>query len=84
MLRVALGRARPNTEWSGKISRLEFSSNPGGGLGANATANDRLRSHSTSGTSTVLTVPRSRAEHEVDIEAGDGASDERSACEKDN
>jgi hypothetical protein len=26
MLRVVLGRARPDSEWSGKVSRLEFTS----------------------------------------------------------
>jgi hypothetical protein len=79
MLRVALGRARPETEWSGKISGLQFTSNPGGRAGAQASA-DGLRSHGAGGgfgTNTILTVPRSHFEHEVDIEARDhGASSE--------
>ena len=86
MLRVALGRARPETEWSGKISGLEFSSKPGGRAGAQASV-DRSRSHCTGGgfgTSTILTVPRSHLEHEVDLEAGDDASDEGSVRGKDN
>jgi hypothetical protein len=78
MLRVAMGRARPETEWSGKISGLEFTSNPGGRAGALASA-EGSRSYSTGGrfgTSTILTVPQSHLEHEVDIEARDhGASD---------
>jgi hypothetical protein len=79
MLRVALGRARPDTEWSGKISGLEFSSNPGGGAPASATG--RFRSQGTGhggfGTNTILTVPRSNFQHEVDvdIEARDTGSD---------
>ena len=80
MLRVALGRARPETEWSGKISGLEFNSNPGGGAGAQASA-DRSRSHGTGdgfGTNTILTVSRSHLEHDADIEASDGNSDEYS------
>jgi hypothetical protein len=78
MLRVALGRARLETEWSGKISGLEFTSNHGGGARAQASAD---RSHDTVGgfgTSTILTVPQSHLEHEVDIEATDGASNEDS------
>jgi hypothetical protein len=81
MLRVSLGHARPEAEWSGKISGLEFSSNPGGRAGALASAYG-LRSHSTGGrfgTNTILTVLRSHFEHEVDIEARNhGASDEDS------
>jgi hypothetical protein len=84
MLRVALGRARPETEWSGKISGLQFTSNPGGRAGAL----DGSRSHGTAGefgTNTILTVPRSHLEHEVDIEARDhGASDEDSLRGKTN
>jgi hypothetical protein len=78
MLRVALGRARPETEWSGKISGLEFNSNPGRGAGAQ-TLTDRSRSCGTTGgvgTNTILTVPRSYLEHEDDIEARDGVRDE--------
>jgi hypothetical protein len=74
MLRVAQGRARPDTsEWSGKISRLEFSSNPGGRVETQVSAG-RSRSHyGTSGglgTNTILTVSRSHLEHEIDLEAG--------------
>jgi hypothetical protein len=79
MLRVVLGHARPDTEWSSEISELEFSSNPSGG-GTQALAN-RSRSHGTGdgfGTNTILTVPRSQLEHEVDIEAGNGIIDENS------
>jgi hypothetical protein len=86
MLRVALGRARPETEYSGRISGLEFSSNPGGGAGAQASA-DRTRSHSTGGgvrTNTSLTISQSQMEHEVDIEVGDGVSDKDSVPGKEN
>jgi hypothetical protein len=79
MLRVALNRARPETEWSGKISGVQFTSKPGGRAGAPAST-DGSRSHGTAGgfgTNTILTVPRSHLEHEADIEARDhGASDE--------
>ena len=85
MLRVALGCARPETEWSGKISGLEFRSNPVGRAGVQASP----RSHGTSsgfGTNTILTVPRSHLdlEHEVDIEARDGVSDEDLVRGKEN
>ena len=69
MLRVILGRARPDTEWSGKISGLQFSSNPGGGAQASGTGG--MRSQDTGGrfdTDTILTVPRSNFEHEVNVE----------------
>jgi hypothetical protein len=88
MLRIALGRARPETEWSGKISGLEFTSNPGGGAGAQASA-DGSRSHGTSGgfrTNTILTVPQSHLEHDrVDLEARKhGPSEEDSLRRKQN
>ena len=86
MLRVALGRARPESKWSEKISTLEFGSNPNGGAGAQASA-DRSRPHSRAGgfgTNTILTLTRSHPEHNVDIEAGDGSSDENSVREKEN
>jgi hypothetical protein len=87
MLCVALNCAQPETEWSGKISRLEFTSNPGGRAEAQASA-DGSRSHSTAGrfgTNTILTVLRSHLEHEVDIEARNhGASDEDSLRGKTN
>jgi hypothetical protein len=59
MLRVALGRARPETEWTGKISVLHFNSAPG--------VQESMRSGDA--TSTVLTVPRSDCGEEVDLEA---------------
>ena len=67
-LRVALERARPETEWN--ISGLEFSSNPGGGFGTKTNA--------------VLTVPRSQLEHEIDFEARDAPSDRDSVFGKEN
>jgi hypothetical protein len=81
MLRVVLGHGRPETEWSDKISGLHFASNHGGGMGAQASA-DKLRSHGSigsSGTNTILTVLQSHLEHEVDIEARVGASNEDSS-----
>jgi hypothetical protein len=60
MLRVVLGRARPDKEWSGKISGLRFNSLPG------------IQESARSGgiTSTILTVPRSHyGEEAVDLEA---------------
>jgi hypothetical protein len=59
MLRVVLGRARPDTEWSGKISGLQFNSAPG--------VQESVRSRGV--TSTILTVPRSHHGEEVDLEA---------------
>jgi hypothetical protein len=58
MLRVVLGRARPDTEWSGKISGLRFNSAPG--------AQESARSRDV--TSTILTVPRSHHEQIFDVE----------------
>jgi hypothetical protein len=55
MLRVVLGRARPDTEWSGKISGLQFNSAPG--VQGSATG------------STILTIPRCQHGEEVDLEA---------------
>jgi hypothetical protein len=49
MLRVVLGRARPDTEWSRKISGLQF--NCSSGVEEIAISGDA--------TSTILTVPRS-------------------------
>jgi hypothetical protein len=74
MLRVVLGRARPDTEWSGKISGLQFNTYPGGGTQASVTG--RSRSQGTGdrfGTNTIRTVLRSHFEPEVDVdlEAGD-------------
>jgi hypothetical protein len=60
MLRVVLGRARPDTEWSGKISGLRFNSVPG--------VQESVRSRGV--TSTIMTVPRSHSgEEAVDLEA---------------
>jgi hypothetical protein len=57
MLRVVLGRARPDIEWSGRISDLQFSSG-------------RSRQREIEGAvSTILTVPRSQGREEVDLEA---------------
>jgi hypothetical protein len=61
MLRVVLGRARPDKEWSGKVSGLQFSSASEGQESAN----------SRGATSTILTVPSSRHEEEVDLEANE-------------
>jgi hypothetical protein len=61
MLRVVLGRARPDTEWSGKFSGLHFNSAPGvpGSVISRGV------------TSTIWTVPRShhRPGEEIDLEA---------------
>jgi hypothetical protein len=82
MLRVILGRARPETEWSSQISGLEFNCNPGGGAGAQA---DRSRSSAGLGTNSILAATRSHLVHEVDIEAGDGfSSDDSTMPGKDN
>jgi hypothetical protein len=73
MLRVILGRARPETEWSGKVSGLEFSSNPGDGSRSRGWIG-RSRSDDPGvefGANTILIVPTSRSEHEM--EAMDGA-----------
>ena len=59
MLRVVLRRARPDTEWSGKVSGLQFNSAPG--------VQESARSRGA--TSTILTVPRSHRGEEVDLEA---------------
>jgi hypothetical protein len=59
MLHVVLGWARPDTEWSGKISGLHFNSAPG--------VPESVRSRGV--TSTILTVPRSHHREEIDLEA---------------
>ena len=65
MLRVVLGRARPDIEWSGKVSSLHFDSAPG--------VQESVRSRGA--TSTILTVPRSHRGHSVDLETnGDSES----------
>jgi hypothetical protein len=58
MLRVVLGRARPDTEWSGKISDLQFGSTSGG--------QESTRSRGV--VNTILTFPKSH-HGEVDLEA---------------
>jgi hypothetical protein len=58
MLRVVLGRARPDTEWSGKHSDLQFNSTPGAQESAS----------STGVTSTILTVPGNHRWEEADLE----------------
>ena len=82
MLRVLLGRPRPDAEWSGgtgKISGLQFSSAPG----VQGSARSR------GATSTILTIPRSCHGEEVDLQAnrepeterldGEAGMDEREA-----
>jgi hypothetical protein len=59
MLRVVLGRARPDAEWSGKISGLQFRSAPG----------VRESARSRDATSTIVMIPRSHHEEAVDLEA---------------
>jgi hypothetical protein len=86
MIRVILGRAQPNSEWSGKISGIEFSSNPGGRVGEQAST-DRVRSHGIRaaggfGTDTVLTVSGSHLRQEIDPEARDAGSDLDAVTEK--
>jgi hypothetical protein len=65
MLRVVLGRARPDTEWNGKISGLQFSSAPG----VQESTRSRLA------TSTILTVARSHHGEEANLEANGGGQD---------
>jgi hypothetical protein len=67
MLRVVLGRARSDTEWSGKISGLQFDSAP--------EVQERARSRGV--TSTILTVPRSQQGEVVDLEANGDSDSER-------
>jgi hypothetical protein len=85
MLRVALHRARPDTEWSGQISELEFSSDADGRV-AQALV-DKSRSRGTgvrSGINASLAVPRSHMEYEIDPEARDGISDSDTLTNKGN
>jgi hypothetical protein len=64
MLRVVLGRARPDTEWSGKVSGLRFGSAPG--------VQESARSRGA--TSTIATVLRSHHGEEADLEEANGDS----------
>ena len=81
MLRVVLGRARPDTEWSGKISSLQFTSV--GPNQADSDTNPASQSRSRGVISSILAVPRStgkrggnREEGVGDIEADpEGAED---------
>jgi hypothetical protein len=61
MLRVVLGRARPDTEWSGKISGIQF--NPAPGV--------QRSPRSRGAASTILTVLRSHREEEADLEVNE-------------
>jgi hypothetical protein len=61
MLRVVLGRTRPDIELSEKFSGLQFNSAPG--------AQESRRSRGE--TSTVLTVTRSHLREEVDLEVNE-------------
>jgi hypothetical protein len=65
MLRVVLGRARPDIVWSKKISALHFHSAPG--VQESARSGDA--------TSTILSVPRSLNGEVVDLEANGGPLD---------
>jgi hypothetical protein len=78
MLHIVLGRARPDTEWSGKISGLQFNSRPGGGTQASVAGSSRSQDTGAGfGTNTIRTVLRSHFEPEVDVdlEAGDVGGD---------
>ena len=56
MFRVVPGRARPDTEWSAKLSGLHFACEPAGELGASSSG------HCRGLTSTIITMPRIRDE----------------------
>jgi hypothetical protein len=59
MLRVVLGRARPDTEWSAKLSGLHFSPGPAGEFGASSSSSGHCRGGITG---TIGTMPRIRDE----------------------
>jgi hypothetical protein len=58
MLRVVLGRVRPDAEWSGKISALRF--NSASAVQENAGSNDPI---------STIVIARSDAGEEADLEA---------------
>jgi hypothetical protein len=73
VLRVALGRARPDTAWSRtQISGLQFNSAPG--------VQESIRSRGVA--SMILTVPRSHPDKEVDLEANEEPQTEFSEGEE--
>jgi hypothetical protein len=72
MLRVVLGRARPDTAWSAKVSGLEFNSSPG----------IRESARSRDATNTITMVPRTYNGEEVDLEASLEAKPESSGGEE--
>jgi hypothetical protein len=73
MLRVALGRARPDSEWSMQGSKLQFGSSPA----------TRSRGRGYDGTtSTIGTVSRDREQGpEGALEAGSGVSESQERFE---
>jgi hypothetical protein len=61
MLRVVLGRARPDTEWSTKISDIEFNSDSQTARASSAASgNDDTIWGSRGAITTILTIPRSQ------------------------
>ena len=72
MLRVVLGRARPDAEWSGKVSGLQFKSSPG--------IHESARSRDA--TNTIVTVPRTHNGEDVDLEANEESKAESSGGEE--
>jgi hypothetical protein len=82
VLRVVLGRARPDTEWSGKLSGLQFASAVPNQADVDANQASQSRTSRSRGViSSILAVPRSIGnrsgnwEGVGDIEAGhEGAS----------
>jgi hypothetical protein len=86
MLRVALGRARPDTEWSCKNSGLDFTSDHSSGTGAQTSiGRSRLHNSCICGgfrtDTTILTVPRSHLEYEIDLEVQGSVSDLNAATQ---
>jgi hypothetical protein len=66
MLRVVLRRARPDTEWSNKISGLQFNS----ALGIQESTSSR------DATNLILTVPRTHRREEVELDVDEGSRTE--------